>query len=205
MHSNPSLSLLITQLRAWIECIKSPHVGSRPQPTTAAADLAEKTGIGSSARATGPAKRGPPLPVEFPRRYSVLPKFLPVQILPVAQGGVPPRQSVRAMSTPSTSDMSRLHALASTSDLDQVPPPLLGTGILLAFSCLPRDRTNNPYALGFLPRMITAPLPDHHRNKKSPIPDHWQNLASRCGFMHGNLLPYPIFVIQEILRFVFFI
>ena len=30
------------------------------------------------------------------------------------------------------------------------------------------------------------------------------NLASRCGFMHGNLLPYPIFVIQEILRFVFF-
>jgi len=105
----------------------------------------------------------------------------------VPAGADPPRRAGRS-SSPSVRpgyvnpehircvvSMSRLHALASTSDLDQVPPPLLGTGILLAFSCLPRDRTNNPYALGFLPRMITAPLPDHHRNKKSPIPDHWQN------------------------------
>ena len=34
MHSKPSLSLLITQSRAWIECIKSPH--SPPHPRHAA-------------------------------------------------------------------------------------------------------------------------------------------------------------------------
>ena len=42
----------------------------RDRDPAAAADLAEETGIGSAARASGPAKRGPPLPVQFPRRYS---------------------------------------------------------------------------------------------------------------------------------------
>lgn len=42
----------------------------RQRPGAAAADLAEKTGIGAAARSTGPVKRGPALPVEFPRRCS---------------------------------------------------------------------------------------------------------------------------------------
>lgn len=46
---------------------------------------------------------------------------------------------------------SRLHALASSSALDQVRPPILGTGIVSPFSRSSRDRdqASGAYALGF--------------------------------------------------------